>query len=119
MTTTLLYRALMILTTVAFVSIGQALFKFVSLSMTAGSPLLSWRVAGVALSAFFISGCGSLIYMVLLKSMSLSAAYPFMALSFITVPLLGWWFYGDTVNTPYFLGMALIVAGIVIVTRSA
>jgi len=112
-------KLLIIVVTVMFVSVGQILFKYTSLLIGSGHPLFGIRVLAVIILAFFISGCGSLIYIGLLSSMNLSNAYPFMALTFIAVPLLSVAVYGDKLNTHYFLGISLIISGIVVVARSA
>ena len=115
----IMYRALLILLTVSMVSAGQVLFKYVSLMIAAGQPVMSVKVMAVIVSAFFISGCGSLVYIGLLRTMSLSAAYPFMALSFVMVPACGVILFGDNLRGPYYLGIALIILGIIVITRQS
>jgi drug/metabolite transporter (DMT)-like permease len=106
----------MILLTVILVSVGQVMFKYVSLLITANNPVLGFKVLSYIVLAFFISGCGTLIYIALLRSMTLSKAYPFMAMSFVIVPVLSCFFYGDKLSISYFAGIALIVIGIAVVT---
>jgi drug/metabolite transporter (DMT)-like permease len=113
----MLYRASLILLTASLVSVGQAMFKYVGLMLADGHPVVSFKVLGVAVLSFAISGCGSLVYIGLLRTMSLSAAYPFMALSFAMVPALSVLLYGDRLNGTYFIGLGFIIAGIVIITR--
>jgi drug/metabolite transporter (DMT)-like permease len=112
----ILYRAGLILLTASLVSIGQAMFKYVGINLAGGQPVVSFKVLGVAVLSFVISGCGSLVYIGLLRTMSLSAAYPFMALSFVMVPALSVLLYGDRLNPAYFFGLAFIIIGIVIIT---
>jgi multidrug transporter EmrE-like cation transporter len=112
----ILYRSLLILLTASLVSIGQALFKYVGLKLSGGHSVFSFEVLGVAILSFFISGCGSLVYIGLLRTMSLSAAYPFMALSFVMVPALSVLLYGEQLSVRYFMGLSLIIAGIVVLT---
>ncbi len=47
-----------------------------------------------------------------IKETALSVAYPFMALSFILVPLGSAWLFGDRLTLGQLLGGALIVAGV-------
>ena len=100
---------------VAFVSAGQVLFKYVSFLINSGNMLLGFRVIFFASLAFVVSGCGSLIWIHLLRNIELSKAYPFMALSFVVVPLLGMLFFEEQLTAPYFFGVTLIIFGIVVI----
>ena len=104
---------------IAFVSVGQVLFKYVSILINFGNPLLGFRVIFFATLAFVVSGCGSLIWIYLLRNIELSKAYPFMALTFAVVPLLGVIFYAEQLSAPYFFGVAFIFFGIVVIARYA
>ncbi len=54
----------------------------------------------------------SFCWLFAIKETALSVAYPFMALSFILVPLGSAWLFGDRLTTGQLLGGALIVAGV-------
>jgi undecaprenyl phosphate-alpha-L-ara4N flippase subunit ArnE len=51
-----------------------------------------------------------------LKSVPLTVAYPFMALTFCVVPLLAWLLLGETLSLRYGVGTGLIVIGLLVVT---
>jgi drug/metabolite transporter (DMT)-like permease len=99
------------------ISAGQVLFKLTS--ARAGSldaaGLLRLLADPYLITAFAIYGIGTIIWVHVLKSVPLSVAYPFMALTFCAVPLLAWLLLGETLSLRYGVGSALIVAGLFIV----
>jgi len=98
---------------------GQIMFKLAAKSTlkidTANGPL-------AYLSVYLI--CGLVIYLGLtvlwlwvLRSIPLSKAYPFVALSFVFTPLLASVIFGEKLSYGYFIGLALIAGGIVVIAR--
>ena len=67
------------------------------------------------LLALFIYGLGTIIWIYLLKSVPLSFAYPFMALTFCLVPLLAWYFLGEPLTWRKGFGTMLVMAGLVVI----
>jgi drug/metabolite transporter (DMT)-like permease len=65
--------------------------------------------------ALFIYGLGTIVWIYLLKSVPLSFAYPFMALTFVLVPLLAWYFLGEPLTMRKGLGTLLVMAGLVVI----
>lgn len=108
---------LLILLAVGLVSGGQILFKYVSLIISSGIPVFTNKVYFFTALAFLVSGSSSIIWIYLLRNIELSKAYPFMAMSFVLVPVLGKLFYGDHLSLLYFLGTALILMGIIVITK--
>jgi uncharacterized membrane protein len=70
-------------------------------------------------SSFFSAFIASLTWMAALKDFELSKAYPFMSLSFVCVLFLSYFLFRETINTQKVIGTILIVAGIIIVSKSA
>lgn len=99
------------------ISVGQVLFKLTSARAGSfdASGLLRLMVDPYLITAFAIYGLGTIVWVYVLKSIPLSVAYPFMALTFCAVPLLAWLLLGETLSLRYGLGSALIVAGLFIV----
>lgn len=99
---------------VAGIAVGQILFKLASQALGSGTNL--WAL----ISSPYLIGGGALYvaatftWIWLLSRVELSQAYPFMALSFVMVPLLSMAFLGEEVSYRYWLGIALIVVGIVL-----
>jgi drug/metabolite transporter (DMT)-like permease len=99
------------------VAVGQLLFKRVGVVLEAAG---TWDNAWVLLlgsMAFGLYGASTLLWIHVLRSVELSRVYPLMALSFVLVPLASALFFGDTLSLPYFAGVLLIVAGVVLITR--
>lgn len=108
---------LLILLTVGLVSGGQILFKYVSLIINSGIPIFSYKVYFFTVLAFLVSGSSSIVWIYLLRNIELSKAYPFMAMSFVLVPVLGKFIYGEQLSLLYFLGTSMILMGIIVITK--
>lgn len=67
------------------------------------------------LAAFAIYGIGTIVWVYVLKSVPLTVAYPFMAMTFCVVPLLAWGLLGEALTLRYMLGTALIVGGLIVI----
>jgi len=97
-------------------AIGQSLFKKAALA-SLGQPLpmgflTVWMFAALALYAI-----ATVLWVWLLRSVPLSTAYPFAALGFVLVPLLARVLFGEAIDLRYGVGAALIIVGIVVVSR--
>lgn len=96
---------------------GQVLFKYSATRYAAlSSPLLifiKWPFL-LALAVYAVTTVG---WVLVLRTTALSRAYPFMALSFVLVPLLSWLFFKEQLSLRYVLGIAAIVLGIVLAAR--
>ena len=52
----------------------------------------------------------------MLRSISLTHAYPFMAMTFVIVPLLATTLLGEPLTIRYWLGIGLILAGMLVIS---
>ena len=96
-------------------SAGQVLFKKTadaavthSLSRFLGSLLASphfW-------AALFVYGAATLLWVFTLSRVPLGRAMPFVALTFVIVPLIGAAYFGERLNVMYWLGVCVIVIGV-------
>jgi drug/metabolite transporter (DMT)-like permease len=68
-------------------------------------------------SGFFAAFLASLAWMAALDKLDLTYAYPFMALNFVVVLVLGAWFLGEPMTWPKVVGVSLIVVGTVVAAR--
>lgn len=82
-------------------------------SRTAESPYTFWL--GMALLCL---GCGMLLWLSVLQSIPVSIAYPMLSLNFVWVTLAGWGIWHEPVARRHWLGVGLIVVGIVILGTS-
>ena len=97
------------------IAAGQVMFKLVSAS-TGGldmKGLLGLALNPIFLAALALYGFGTVVWIFVLKQVPLTIAYSFMGLTFCFVPLLAQLFLGEALTLRYFLGVLLIVCGMV------
>jgi len=96
-------------------ALGQFLFKRAAIS-TADGEFYQVLLSPYLWGALFVYGCTTLLWVYLLRTIDLSRAYPFMALSFIIVPLVATVFLNESQGFQYWIGLALVVVGIALTT---
>ncbi|MCC6167820.1 MAG: multidrug resistance protein [Caldilineaceae bacterium] len=84
------------------------LFSLIALIMR--SPLV--------LLGLLLYGVGALAWIAVLARLDLSMAYPFLALNFVLVTLVSRLVLGETVPAMRWMGILVIVSGILLVARS-
>ena len=100
------------------IALGQVLFKLTADSHAVTGSYFHgvtarWLVAALLLYAITTFG-----WIWTLQQGSLARLYPWMALAFVVVPILGALWLGERLTTPYWFGVSLIVAGVAIAVRS-
>ncbi len=117
---------LYILLTIVLTVYGQIVIKWQisrtpELAPSAGlklTTLLRLFLNPIVLSAFAAALLASLAWMAALSRLNLSFAYPFMSLSFVLVLLLSATLFREPLTAYKMLGMALIVLGLFVSSRS-
>ncbi len=113
---------LLLLLMPALLSAGQFLFKRAANAVDAGS------LSGFVLSllrnphfwiALFVYGAATLLWMLVLSRVSLSRAMPFVALTFVIVPLAGAAFFDERLNPLYWIGVLTILAGLYVTVAAS
>jgi undecaprenyl phosphate-alpha-L-ara4N flippase subunit ArnE len=106
-----------VLITPILISTGQVLFKMTGLRLAErkGSGMLSLATDPYFVSALALYGVGTLIWIYVLRHLPLGQAYPFMALSFVLVPIASVLVFGESLGLRYWLGAGLIVAGMLVI----
>lgn len=97
------------------IAAGQVLFKLTS-ATTGGlnaSGLTGLLFNPLFIAALALYGFGTVVWIFVLKQVPLTIAYSFMGLTFCFVPLLAQLFLGEALTFRYFLGVALIIGGMV------
>jgi len=61
---------------------------------------------------------GFLTWLIVLSKLDLSYAYPFLAVTYVLVPLLSWLFLGEQVPSMRWIGIAVICMGLILVGRA-
>ena len=100
----------------AMLATGQILFKKAALA-SLGHPLPFSLLSGWMFAALILYAAATALWVMLLRTIPLSAAYPFAALGFVLVPLLARFLFNETLDARYGVGVALIVLGIVVTSR--
>jgi multidrug transporter EmrE-like cation transporter len=70
------------------------------------------------IGGFAAYGISSLFWIVVLSRINLSLAYPMLALNFVLVPLTAWLLLGEQVPALRWLGIGIVVAGVVVISRT-
>ena len=107
-----------VLACVLAISSGQILFRKTGLQIEALGMFHPQTIA-IALVAFAVYGVASLGWIFVLRKVPLSLAYPFVALSFVLVPLFSRYIFGEPLTMAYFAGAAFIVVGIGVISLGA
>ena len=93
------------------------------ISMSDGSAAL-WRSAtGLALHPGILGGLACyaisvVVWIVALSRVEVSIAYPMLSIGYVVNAALAWWLFGEQVNPQRWLGIAVIIIGVVLVARS-
>lgn len=109
---------LIILACVVIMTIGQILFKLVAVNYNKTGNILDWGVLGVLVIAGSLYVTSTGLWILALRSVEISKAYPYFALGFVFVPLLGAWMFGEVLSLRYAFGVLLIIAGVVMTSAS-
>jgi drug/metabolite transporter (DMT)-like permease len=90
----------------------------------AAGPSALWRTAvGLAQHPAIVGGLACyavsvLAWIVALSRVEVSVAYPMLSIGYVVNALLAWWLFGEAVNGQRWLGIGVIVVGVVLVARS-
>lgn len=97
---------------------GQVLFKLSATALNKTGSVTD----PTAMSYFFVAlglyGLTTIGWVWILQKIELGRIYPFMALAFVIVPMASHLLLGEKFQPQYFVGVALIIAGIVIAVRA-
>ncbi len=115
---------LLVLISISFSTLGQFSFKSgINRLSLPDSANLGDKLLGFASSPFILGGLscyaiGTVFWLMALRHLDLSLAYPFVALSIVAVFTIGIVGFGEPANTAKVAGMGLIVLGLVVLTRA-
>ncbi len=106
-------NAILLALNVFALSVGQVLFKLAAREIDGTAPLLRQVIYNPYLfAALVVYGVATGLWVALLRQVPLSVAYPFVALAFFFVPLMGHWVLGETLRWQTLAGAAVIFAGV-------
>lgn len=96
---------------------GQVLFKMSAAMLTETGSFFSLKTLSVLFPALCLYGFTTLLWVWVLQKIELGKVYPFMALAFVLVPLASHFVFGEKFHTSYFVGVGLILVGVVVIAR--
>ncbi|MFZ5917858.1 MAG: EamA family transporter [Chloroflexota bacterium] len=70
------------------------------------------------IGGFAAYGISSLFWLAVLSKINLSLAYPMLALNYVLVPLTAWLFLGEQIPSLRWLGIGVIIVGVVVISRT-
>ncbi len=108
----------LILAVVVTIAGGQALFKLTAERLPQGAPIWHAIQDPVLYAAGIVYAGATVLWVIALRSVPLTAAYPFVALTFVLVPLIGILLFKENVSWSYWAGVGLIVIGVVLTQRA-
>lgn len=100
------------------IAIGQVLFKISATSLQRTGSFFDPATALTVFSALALYGITTIAWIWVLQKIELGRVYPLMALAFVLVPIGSHFFLGEKFQPQYFLGVTLILIGIVIAVRA-
>ncbi len=110
-------NTLLLAAVVVLLSGGQFLFKRAGLAIQ-GRSMLDGGLMLATLPSFYaalaVYGVATVLWIYVLSRLPLTIAYPWIAAATVSVPLIGWLFFGERVTPLFWVGMALIVAGMLL-----
>ena len=73
-----------------------------------------WVLAGMLLHVGALA-----VWLWALSKVDISFAYPFLALGYVLVSVMAWYWLGEELNTTKIVGMGIIIFGILVLARSS
>lgn len=99
-------------------SIGQILFKISAAALAECGSFFSMKPAAILFAAMCLYCTMSVAWVWVLRTVELGRVYPLMALAFIFVPLGSHLVFRENFHAQYFIGIALIMIGILFAVRA-
>ena len=111
---------LLLITVVMMMSAGQVLFKLAaqSIEFPERFDLLLWAralISPVTIAALTLYGVATILWVLVLRDVALSRAYPFIAISLFVVPLCGILIFKENFSWGLVTGGGLILIGVFII----
>lgn len=97
---------------------GQILFKLSANSLHQTGSFFAPKTATILFAALALYGITTIAWVWVLQKIELGRVYPLMALAFVLVPLGSHFMFGERFQPQYFMGVALIMIGIVVAVRA-
>lgn len=100
------------------IAAGQILFKVSASALHRTGNYFDIGFLATLFSAFALYGITTIAWVWVLQKIELGKVYPLMALAFVIVPIGSHLFFGEKFHAQYFVGVAVIIAGIIITVKA-
>jgi drug/metabolite transporter (DMT)-like permease len=100
------------------VAAGQILFKLCATALHQTGSFFAWKTIVMLVLAMAVYGFTTIAWTWVLQKIDLGRIYPLMALAFVLVPVASHFIFGEQFKLQYFIGVALIMAGIIVAIRA-
>ncbi|PBI78644.1 4-amino-4-deoxy-L-arabinose-phospho-UDP flippase [Rahnella victoriana] len=100
------------------IAVGQILFKLSAIELHKTGSIFAQSTLIMMISAFALYGLTTLAWIWVLQKIDLGKAYPLMAFAFVLVPIGSYLILGEKFNQQYFIGVSLIIVGIILAVRA-
>jgi drug/metabolite transporter (DMT)-like permease len=100
------------------IATGQILFKLSAASLQRTGSFFDPSTAITLVSAFSLYGVTTIAWIWVLQKIELGRVYPLMALAFVMVPMGSYFMFGERFSPQYFIGVALIITGIIVAVKA-
>jgi len=112
----------MSLVSFAFILTGVLLNAGAQLLLKAGTNARPLGLA-LAIEPHILAGLACyvvsvVVWVIGLSKVPVSIAYPMLSIGYVVNAALAWWLFGEQVNAQRWLGIAVIIIGVVLVARS-
>lgn len=99
-------------------TVGQILFKATATALSESGTFFAFKPVAILFAAMCLYGVVSVAWVWVLQKVELGRVYPLMALAFVFVPVASHLVFGERFQPQYFIGVAIISAGIFITIRA-
>jgi|SRR3989339_767138 len=100
------------------IAVGQILFKLSANSLQQTGSFFAPKTAAILFAALVLYGVTTIAWVWVLQKVELGRVYPLMAMAFVLVPLGSHLILGERFQPQYFVGVILIMIGIVVTVKS-
>ena len=114
-------NTLLLIIVIICLALGQVLFKRAGLTMQ-GQPIPGAFLTLATQPGFYLAlaiyGFATLLWTWVLSRLPLSQAYPWVAVTSVIVPLLGWLAFGERLTLLFWIGMGFILIGLLLTQQA-
>ncbi|MDQ0215256.1 multidrug transporter EmrE-like cation transporter [Oikeobacillus pervagus] len=111
---------LLILFSVFLSSMGQIVLKYGAVK-TVDQPksmeIMNF-LSPINITGLFLYGLSALVWMVVLRKVELSYAYPMVSVGYVLVFVFSYYLFGESLSMNRIIGMVFIMIGIIFISRS-